>query len=74
MCKLAVAGLSVLIGMAWSMADVHNNPVAHPQCYLYNALLPLVFCIFSSYFVAELWGQVPMPSCFFHASIFIIYI
>ena len=58
MCKGAVAGLSILMAMTWSMSKGYSNALDYPTTYLTNALLPVCVCILSSYFVAELWGQV----------------
>ena len=58
MCKGAVAGLSILMALVWSMTKQYSDALDFPDTYLSNALLPVFFCILSSYFVAELWGQV----------------
>ena len=61
MCKGAVAGLSILMAMTWSMSKAYSSALDHPTTYLTNALLPVFICILSSYFVAELWAQVSPP-------------
>lgn len=53
-----MAGLSILMAMAWSMSKAYSSALDYPATYLTNALLPVFVCILSSYFVAELWGQV----------------
>ena len=58
MCKGAVAGLSILMALVWSMTKQYSDALDFPDTFLSNALLPVFFCILSSYFVAELWGQV----------------
>ena len=58
MCKGAVAGLSILMALVWSMTRQYSDALDFPDTYLSNALLLVFFCILSSYFVAELWGQV----------------
>lgn len=62
MCKGAVAGLSILMAMTWSMSKTYSSALDHPTTYLTNALFPVFICILSSYFVAELWGQVSPAS------------
>lgn len=58
MCKGAVAGLSILMALVWSMSTRYGEALEYPETYLSNALLPVFFCILSAYFVAELWAQV----------------
>lgn len=62
LCKGAVAGLSILMALLWSMTSRYGDALNFPSTYLSNALLPIFFCILSAYFVAELWAQVSNSS------------
>lgn len=61
MLKGAVAGISILVALAWSMSKRYTSPLDYPATYLTNALLPVAFCILSAYFVAEILVQVWQP-------------
>jgi hypothetical protein len=58
MCKVGIAALSTMIGLAMSLSQLYDDPVNYPATYLPNAAFPILFAALSAYFIVELLFQV----------------